>query len=78
MHVGTVAAADPHSLVEVLGRGDLKMAEKLVGSGIDANNNAAEVIHSLTWHTNNRYFFKHLMQARMRIGSENYAPSDNR
>jgi hypothetical protein len=68
-----LAAADPRLLAEALRQGDLNMAQKLIESGIDANANAAENIRALAWSTNNRYYFKHMLEAGMKIDNGNYA-----
>ena len=68
-----IQAADPRILIQAIDRRNYQMASSLVEKGIQANRCAAEVMHALTYHGNNRGYFNHLLKQGMEIANNNYS-----
>jgi hypothetical protein len=68
-----IKEANPRVLVQALERQDYKMASDLVEGGIDANRYGAEIIHALTYKSNDRDYFNFLVKRGMEIDNGNYS-----
>lgn len=68
-----VKAADPSLLPQAIYNRNYQMAMKLAEKGIDGNKCAAELIHSLISHGNDRGYFKILMDRGMQVNNANYS-----